>query len=726
MIIPERHDICKALQGEKRALSVGEMTALFRLDQEQRQALCNRLEAMIRDGQLDHGEKGSYLIGKQTRRVTGIFAFSGGNASVRIDATEGSDLKIPGRLVRGLVDGDKLAVYVLDSDSADDPRVVSIELLARDRELAGVVSAAGYIEPLHAVGPHRIQPMAGKPPPGESLPVVPEKGSVVIVRLRKPDFRTEGVPGEIIETLGDHEGAPREVDIVLRAHNIPSHWHPDVLAEAERCKPVSRHDLEQRRDLRDMNFVTIDGEDAKDFDDAIFFEKADDGWYLWVAIADVSNYVHPASVLDEAASERGNSIYFPGRVVPMLPSALSNDLCSLRPKEERLAVVCKIKLSRDGKILQYEFMRAVIVSQARLTYSQVGRFLENGENGKDLDAFPGKVHTMLLEGLWVTKALLKQRKTRNALDLDIPETRMLLDSKGRVRQIVLFERNDAHRLVEECMICANICAARFLRDHNQNLLHRTHAGFKKDALEKLQFFLRALGMHLGGESNRDLAVLMEKIAKRDDPHVFQSMILRSLTRALYQPEEPGHYGLALDDYTHFTSPIRRYPDLLVHRAINAVIEPRLASSRSYDTSELGKVGEHCSMTEHRAEEATRSVSKYLKCLFIRDRVGETFIGIVVGVTDFGLFLELQEVYVEGLLHIGSLGSDYFHFDNQTHRLVGESSGQVYRLGDRIEVILSRVLPEERKVDFVLPGNHNKKHSKKKHSNKNRSRRKKRS
>ena len=701
MNIPERHDICKALQKKKRALSVREMTALFQLNREQVQAFCNRLEAMIRDGQLNHGKKDSYLIGKRTRRVTGTLAVSGSGASVRIDSPEGDDLKIPDRLMRGLVDGDNLAAYVLDRGPENDRFVVSLELLARDREVAGVVNAAGYIEPLHEIGPRRIQPTADKPLSGEKPCAAPEEGSAVIVRLRKPALRTESVSGEILETLDEHEGASREADIVLRAYDIPTHWPEEALAEANRCKPVSQRDLAGRRDLRDMSFVTIDGEDAKDFDDAIFFESAGDGWRLWVAIADVANYVKPESKLDEAARERGNSVYFPGRVVPMLPQVLSNGLCSLRPREERLAMVCKIELSRHGKITGYEFMRAVILSQARLTYKQVGRFLEDD---KGLDTCPGKVRTMLREGLRATDALLKQRKVRGALDLDILETRMLFNREGRVRQIVPFERNDAHRLIEECMICANVCAARFLEDHDRKLLHRAHAGFKKDAFEKLKFFLHEQGLGLRGESSRDLAALLEESAERDDTRVIQTMILHSLTRALYQPEEPGHYGLALDRYTHFTSPIRRYPDLLVHRAINSVLDPKSVSSRSYGIKELRKIGEHCSLTEQRADDATRDVSKYLKCLFIEDRVGETFAATVVGVTDFGLFLELQEVYVEGLLHIGSLGSDYFHFDSRGYRLVGESSGQVYRLGSHVEVVLSRVLPEERKVDFALPGN----------------------
>lgn len=703
MTIPKRQIIHKALETQKRALQISELEALLKLGRKQSKSLRERLEAMVRDGQIGRDAEGAYHVRRKTQRITGIFIASDGGASVKSDRANDVYREIPDSLAHGLVDGDRVAVRI----SKKSRLPIEIELLARDREVAGVVEASGYIKPLHKIGVRRIQYMAGDESSNGSL----EKGkrhdeiragSIVIVRLQKPDFHTDHVAGKIIEILGDYRDAAREIEIVLRACNIPSRWSDEALAEADGCNAVSPRDLARRHDLRGMNFVTIDGEDAKDFDDAVFFEKTGSGWELWVAIADVSSYVKPGSALDRAACERGNSVYFPGRVVPMLPPVLSDNLCSLLPQEERLAMVCRIKLSRRGEILEYSFMRAVMISKARLSYAQAARFLKSG---KGLGSCPREICDMLNEGLSLLRQLLKQRKKRGALDLDLTETQILLDNEGMIRQVVSCVRNDAHRLIEECMICANVCAAEFLSGHKQNTLYRTHAGFKQDALEGLKFFLQERGIKLPGESTRDVASLLGEITGRSDAHGLQLMILRSLARALYQTAEFEHHGLALERYTHFTSPIRRYPDLLVHRAIGRLIDPAAAEPVGYDGDELEKVGGHCSLTEQRADDATRDITKYLKCLFMQGRVGEAFTGIVVGVTSFGLFLELEKVYVEGLLHIGSLDRDYYHFDSQGHRLVGKSSGKEYRLGDRIDIVISQVLPEERKIDFVLAGNY---------------------
>ncbi len=701
MIIPERQVIYEALKSKETALRLDEIAALFTLDNDQAQAAQRRLEAMVRDGQVVRDAQGAYRAGHAARRSTGVFIASDRSMSVELDAPGGGYLELPRRLTHGLVDGDQVAVHTVKNPADGEPLPIAVEVLARDREIAGVMTQAGYIEPLHEIGPHEVRCVAGK-----SGGVTAKSGDVVIVRLRRPASRSEPVSGEIVEALGDRNNAGLEVDIILRTYDLPSRWSREALAEADRCAPAARLDLTGREDLRDMSFATIDGEDAKDFDDAIFFEPDGDGWRLWVAIADVASYVKPESALDAAAYQRGNSVYFPGRVVPMLPSVLSNGLCSLRPDEDRLALVCRISLSSHGEIAGYEFVRAVIRSQARLTYTEVGRFLREG---KGLHERPAPVREMLRAGLSAFKQLLVQRKARGALELDTLETRMLFDKSGAIRQIVPFERNDAHRLIEECMICANVCAAKFLSQHERGLVYRVHTGLKQDAAEGLKFFLRERGLTLHGESNRDLALLLEEIAGRDDVHAVQSVVLRSLTRALYQPDNLGHYGLALEHYAHFTSPIRRYPDLLVHRAIHAALGGTAADAgRHYNESELQAIGGHCSITEKRADDATRDVTKYLKCRYIENRVGEEFTGIVVGVTSFGLFLELDEVYVEGLLHIASLDSDYYFFDGQGHRLVGESSGKVYRLGDRLEVVLASVVAEERKVDFVLRGRDGKK------------------
>lgn len=694
MLIPKRQAIYEALKSRKGFASFDEVSALLEITPEQSQAVRNRLNAMVRDGQLACDDKGSYRAAREARRVTGVFIASDRSMSVRLDSSGETYLEMPRRLTHALVDGDKVAVDLLQGRAGDEGFPVAVEVVARDREIVGVVAPGGRIEPLHEIGPDEVRVLAGD---SSSKAAAVKSGDVVVMRLREPE-PGGAAAGEIVEVLGERESAGMEVDVVLRTYNVPCRWRREALDEAESCTAVSERDFAGREDLRGTGFVTIDGEDAKDFDDAVFFEKRGGGWRLWVAIADVASYVKPGGALDAAAYERGNSFYFPGRVVPMLPPTLSDGLCSLRPDEDRLALVCRVELSAQGEIGAYEFIRAVIRSRARMTYTEVGRFLQNGEG---LGGRPAQVRDTLREGARAFERLLAQRRSRGALEIDMTETRMLFDERGMVRRIVPFERNDAHRLIEECMICANVCAAKFLADRDCGLLYRVHAGLKKEAVEDLKFFLRERGLRLDGEHNVALARLLEEVADRDDAHAVQSVILRSLTRALYQPDNAGHYGLALAFYTHFTSPIRRYPDLLVHRAIHAALDGGAGAGRRYGKDELKAAGEHCSETEKTADEATRAVAKYLKCLYVQDRIGERFSGIIVGVTNFGLFVELDKVYVEGLLHVTCLDSDYYFFDGPGHRLVGESSGRAYRLGDRIEVVLTSVVPEERKIDFAL-------------------------
>jgi ribonuclease R len=443
--------------------------------------------------------------------------------------------------------------------------------------------------------------------------------------------------------------------------------------------------------------VTIDGETAKDFDDAVYCERRGKGFKLWVAIADVSHYVKHGDVIDVEARERGNSVYFPRRVIPMLPEVLSNGLCSLMPKVDRLCVVCEMDISARGDIAVYRFYPAVMHSRARLTYTKVAQTIEDplGETARELaDLVP---HLQALHALY--QGLVKARALRGAIDFETVETQMFFDGEGKIERIVPTQRNDAHRLIEECMLAANVCASDFLSSNDHPALYRVHEGPTPEKLAALREFLREFGLQLtGGEDPhaKDYARLLEKIKTRPDVQLLQTVMLRSLRQAVYSPDNVGHFGLAYEAYTHFTSPIRRYPDLLIHRSIKAVLE-----GARYEPGNWQELGVRCSETERRADDATRDVEAWLKCYYMQDRIGERFTATVSGVASFGVFVALHEVYVEGLVHISELGADYFHFDAAKHQLLGERTGKRFRLGDRIPVKLVRVDLETAKIDFVL-------------------------
>lgn len=497
--------------------------------------------------------------------------------------------------------------------------------------------------------------------------------------------------------------------------------------EAAKLKPeVAEKDKEKRIDLRQVPFVTIDGEDARDFDDAVYAEaKRGGGWRLFVAIADVSHYVKVGSALDEEAARRGNSVYFPERVIPMLPEVLSNGLCSLNPLVDRLAMVCEMTLSKAGKLTGYQFYEAVIHSHARLTYTKVSQLLEHPDSveAENLrQQLPGVVpHLQQLYALY--KALLAGRHVRGAIDFETQETRIVFGADRKISEIRPTQRNDAHRLIEECMLCANVATARFLQKHAIPALYRVHDGPPQEKLNNLRQFLGELGLSLGrgkaAPTPGDYQELLEKIHDRADFRLIQTVMLRSLSQAVYSPDNNGHFGLNYDAYTHFTSPIRRYPDLLVHRAIRSVIRSKAETPHvqragaasmpkariyPYDELRLDQLGEQCSMTERRADEATRDVTNWLKCEYMRERVGETFPGVITAVTGFGLFVELTDIFVEGLVHVTALPGDYYHFDAVHHRLSGERTGRSFRLGDTTEVVVARVDLDERKIDFELAGN----------------------
>jgi len=489
-----------------------------------------------------------------------------------------------------------------------------------------------------------------------------------------------------------------EIEIALRKHELPFAFSKEALAQTRRLPAeVRKADIKGREDLRHLPLVTIDGETAKDFDDAVYCERQGRGFRLLVAIADVSHYVKAGSALDRDSMDRGNSVYFPRRVIPMLPEKLSNGLCSINPEVDRLVMACDMAIAASGQVSQFRFYPAVMHSHARLTYTEVASALY--ESGSEAQSRFGALLPQLRDLDALYRVLAKARAKRGAIDFETVETQMMFDDNGKIARIVPYERNDAHRIIEECMLAANVCASDFLKDHGHPALYRIHEGPTPEKLAKLREFLKEFGLGLGGGNEphaSDYAKLLAKLDGRPDKLLLQTVMLRSLQQAVYSPENVGHFGLAYESYTHFTSPIRRYPDLLIHRAIKAVL-----AQQAYTPGDWESIGLHCSMTERRADEATRDVESWLKSYYMQDRVGEVFAGSVSAVVPFGIFVALDDVFVEGLVHISELGSDYFHYDAAGHVLVGERTGRRFRLADRVRVQLARVDLGTSKIDFRL-------------------------
>jgi ribonuclease R len=563
-----------------------------------------------------------------------------------------------------------------------------------------------------------------------------QAGQVVAVELTEVASLHSQPVGRVTEVLGEIDDSGMEIEIAVRKYEVPHRFSPETLAQAAALPDKLRAaDRRHRVDLRDVPLVTIDGEDARDFDDAVYCEpykrgrgkNAFEGWRLVVAIADVSHYVKPGEPLDTDAYERATSVYFPRRVIPMLPEKLSNGLCSLNPLQDRLAMVCDMIVGTDGAVDAYQFFPAVICSHARLTYTEVAAALANTrgpEAQKHGERLPQLLH--LHE---VYRALLKQRAQRGAMDFETVETQIVCDADGRIEKIVPRTRTDAHRLIEEAMLAANVCAADFIALGEHPSLYRVHEGPTPERRLALQTYLRALGLglHLSDDpSPQEMAAIASATKDRPDAMQIHTMLLRSMQQAVYTPSNAGHFGLAYPAYTHFTSPIRRYPDLLVHRVIKALLgtrryhislvdtvaappplrragrvlpKPPKAATRELELWE--QAGAHCSANERRADEASRDVEAWLKCRYMRDRLGEEFWGTVSAVAGFGLFVTLDALYVDGLVHITELGGEYYRFDEARQELRGERTGVRYGVGTRVRVQVSRVDLDGRKIDFRI-------------------------
>jgi ribonuclease R len=672
---------------------------------DQLDALGRRLRAMVRDGQLVQNRRGGYLPVDESHLVRGRVIAHPDGYGFLVPETGGDDLYLHAKQMRTLLHGDKAVVRVSGVDRRGRLEGAVISVFERaNKYIVGrlfIESGVAYV----VADNKRITQDILIP---DNAINGASSGQIVKVEIvEQPTFKRQPI-GKVVEVLGDHMAPGMEVDIAIHNYGLPHEFPEKVLADADKWgDSVRNRDKEGRLDLRSLPLVTIDGEDARDFDDAVYCEPLDEnkdkGWRLIVAIAEVAHYVQINSALDKEAYDRATSVYFPGRVIPMLPENLSNGLCSLNPEVDRLCLVCEMKISPAGEIDDYTFYEAVIKSHARLTYTKVAdaiveRKADALQAVGDLLPHLENLHTMY-------KKMDKARQKRGAIDFDTTETKFEFTHDMRIKNIHPLIRNDAHKLIEECMIAANICAARFIARNKIPSLYRVHEPPDDDKLEELRGFLGELGLRLGAPSRKispnDYAKLSSTIKKREDIHLIQTLMLRSMQQAAYRPDNIGHFGLALKHYAHFTSPIRRYPDLLVHRAIKHIIQKRNKRDFPYDQNKMNTFGEHCSANERRADEATRDAEFAMKCEYMLDKVGTEFTARVTGVVSFGLFVELDEYYVEGLVHVTSLPKDYYDFDPISHRLTGENRGMEFRLSDKVNVRLTNVDMDERRIDFEL-------------------------
>jgi ribonuclease R len=730
--IPSREEILGVLRTSEAPLAANDIAEALSIKRQEREGFFKRLGAMERDGQVRLDKRGYYQLTHPSNFVAGRVQGhrDGFGFLIRDDGQD--DLFLPNGEMQKVMHNDRVLARIVGYDRRGRPEghIVEVTDRANKRIIGRLISENGAL--ILVPEDKRI---------GHDILITqnPKKakvGQVVSVDLTDFPSRHSQPLGRVVEVIGDIDDPGMEIEIAVRKYGVPHEFSDRALEQASKLPDEVRPaDIRHRVDLRDVPLVTIDGEDARDFDDAVYCEPMNvgrgTGFRLLVAIADVSHYVRPNEALDVDALDRSTSVYFPRRVIPMLPEKLSNGLCSLNPQVDRCVLVCDMVITARGEIKAYQFYPAVMHSAARLTYTEVASVLTNTkgpEAAKRADLLPQ------LQNLYgVYKSLHAARQKRGAIDFDTTETYIVCNAQGKIEQIVPRHRNDAHRLIEECMLAANVCAADFLKRNKHPGLYRVHAGPTPEKLENLRAFLRGVGLALGGGEKphaSDYAALMAMVRDRPDAQMLQSMVLRSMQQAVYSPDNIGHFGLAYEAYAHFTSPIRRYPDLLTHRAIYAILQGKKyqpevghdvtlstgltkaarAMQKSDDESRSRQrnnvaiweeLGLHCSSNERRADEASRDVEAWLKCYFMRDKLGEEYGGMVNGVTTFGIFVQLDSLFIEGLVHITELGADYFQYDEIKNELRGERTGIRYRMSDRVRVQVSRVDLDSRKIDFRL-------------------------
>ncbi len=699
--LPSREYILQTLAEQGVPVAFGRLAELLDVRDDEVDDFSRRLGAMARDGQLLQNRRGDWLIPDKADLIRGRIEGHPDGFGFLVPEGGGADLFLPEKEMAKVLHGDKAIARVVGVDRKGRPEGKIVEVTERaNSKVVGRAHQEHGIWYVVAENRRISQDILLMPPEkkGAKGELRPTAGQVVVAEIVEQPTKQSQPIGRVVEILGNYADPGMEIEIALRKHDLPFEWTDPALAETKALpEAVRKSDWKGREDLTELPLVTIDGETARDFDDAVYCERQGKGYRLVVAIADVSHYVKAGGPLDGEAFDRGNSVYFPRRVIPMLPEKLSNGLCSLNPQVERLCMVCDMAIAQDGEIKRYRFYPAVMWSHARLTYTEVAAALYDKDAAARRKLEPLLPHLENLDALY--RVLAKAREQRGAIDFETVETRMVFDDHGKIERIEPYERNDAHRLIEECMLAANVCASDFLKERRHAALYRIHEGPTPEKLLKLRDFLATFGFQLGGGDDpqaKDYARLLDKIGDRPDKQLLQTVMLRSLQQAIYSPDNVGHFGLAYESYTHFTSPIRRYPDLLIHRSIKAALH-----KGKYEPGNWEDIGLHCSATERRADEATRDVEAWLKCYYMQDRVGEEFEGSISAVVPFGIFVALDDVFVEGLVHVSELGRDYFHYDEAMHAMVGERTGKRFRLSDRVRVQLTRVDLEQNKIDFRL-------------------------
>ncbi len=724
--VPSREVILQLLNDQGRPMSEQQILEQLEIDDEDgREGIHRRLRAMVRDGQLIQNRRDRFGVPQRMDLIAGrVQGHKDGFGFLVPDDKGQDDYFLPPRQMRSVLDGDRVMVSSEGRGRSGKREARVVEILERGTtEVVGQFFREGGVD--------FIEPQNRKV--NQNVVVVDRNGvnpgphdHVRAEILHYPDHEST-LQVRLLEVIATQDEPGMEVDVALRRYEIPHGWPEAVDREAgEVPEEVSEADKQGRYDLRELPLVTVDDESARDFDDAIYVEKRwRGGWRLIVAIADVSHYVHPGMALDQEAEKRGNSVYFPNRVVPMLPEVLSNGLCSLNPDVDRLCLCCDMQISKNGRITRHTFREGIMRSRHRLTYTKVGALIEEPD-GELAQQLRGELDPRVLKmiGTWyeLYQVQRQRRRERGAADFDTVDTRIIQDEEQKIQDIVPVEHNVAHTMIEEAMLAANISTAQLMEESGLPILFRNHEPPTEEKLETLQAFLGGLGLSIPWSSGDDVTPAMfrdltEQIEGRSDRNLIQSVMLRTFTQARYEAENKGHFGLSYRAYTHFTSPIRRYPDLLVHRTLRYLIRkknfrdsvdnpgklPEIPKDRiiPYNHETMSKLGEHCSMTERRADEATRDVEQWLKCQYMQQHLGAEFEGVISGVAGFGLFVTLSDLYIDGMVHVSALESDYYHFDDVRHALVGESSGRMFRLGDEVRVQVAGVNVEDRKIDLVM-------------------------